>query len=163
MFGTATRVLIRWSRGLISVGGPGQEIYFEVSGIQDYEQAKKLGEDLLEAYKGQRGTTGVTGHVFDGSQQPGGGYYVGDRMDGQIIQSIQIGMDEEGQTVVTPELGDPLQRRLDMLHRRVAKVTGTQSEWASPFPPGKPQGENIDNTPPKFSYTWQHSPEAASS
>lgn len=154
MFGTASRVLVRWARGLISVGEAGEEAYLEVSGLQDYEEAKRLGEALLEAYKGQRGTFSVTGHVHTAAQQPGGSWYVADTMGGLVIQSIAIGMDAEGQTVVTPELGDPLQRRLDALSRRVAKAPGTASEFSSPFPDRAKQSDEKWQNPPIFTYDW---------
>ena len=154
MFGTASRVLVRWARGLVSVGGDGAEVYLEIAGLQDEGEAKDLGEALLDAYRGRRDTLTVTGHVHNSAQQPGASWYVGDTMGGLVVQSIAIGMDGEGQTTVTPELGDPLQRRLDALARRVAKAPGTASEFSSPFPERQVQGTEKQDSPPVFSYKW---------
>lgn len=160
MFSTTTRVLIRWARGLISVGDEGREQFIEIAGVRDYEEAKLLGESLIEAHKGQRGTTAVTGHVHNPDQQPAGGFYLVDKLNGQRVESISIGMDEEGYTVVTPELGDPLAHRLAAMNRRLAKASaGATSEWASPYADRFAQGEKIDNTPPTFGYKWQQPPE----
>lgn len=155
MWGCIDTVLIRWADGFVAVpeNAGGRERYIEVRGITNRDAAITLGEAVLDAYKGQRGTTGVTGHVHNGAQQPGSGFYVGDKMDGQIVQSISIGIDGEGYTVVTPELGDPLRARLDELDRRIARAgTAVQSEWASPYPEVK-TAKPVDTTIPEF--TWR--------
>lgn len=156
MFSTTTRLLIRWARGLIAVGSSGPEQYVEMAGVTDYEQARQLGSDLLAAHAGSRGTVAVTGHVHDGTQQPGAAFYAGDVLGGYVVQSIAITSDGDGNTVVTPELGDPKQRRLDAVSRRIARASaGSTSEFASPFPPRAAQGDAIDSTPPLFTYTWR--------
>lgn len=158
MVSTTTRLLIRWARGWISVGGPGREQCIEIAGVQSYEEAKKLGEELLEAHKGQRGTVSVTGHVHNGAQQPGDGFYLLDRLDGMRVESVAVGRDGEGYTTVTPELGDPRTLRLEQMERRLKRASaGSTSEWASPVPPRQTQGEKIDSTPPKFTYEFPES------
>jgi hypothetical protein len=155
MFGHIDCVLIRWRDQFVAVPetAGGRERYIEVRGISDRDEAIALGEALLEAYNGTRGTTAVTGHVHNGSQQPGGAWWLGDKMDGQIIQSISVNIDDEGYTVVTPELGDPLRLRLDEMDRRIARAaTPVQSEWASPYPEVK-TADPIDTTIPTF--TWR--------
>lgn len=156
MFGHVDTVLIRWSDGFVAVPerAGGRERYIEVRGISNRDEAIALGESLIEAYSGDRGTTAVTGHVFNGSQQPGGGFWLGDKMDGQMVQSININMDDEGYTVVTPELGDPLRLRLEELERRIARAgTPVQSEWASPYPEIK-TADPIDTTIPTFTGSY---------
>jgi hypothetical protein len=161
MFSTTTRLLIRWARGLISVGDAGAEQFIEMAGVQDYDQAHKLGEDILEAHRTRRDTTSVSGHVHTPAQQPGAGFYLGDRLDGLVVQSIAIGFDDEANTVVTPELGDPLDHKLNALNRRIARASsGSTSEFASPHPPGHDPDAKIDNTPPVFSYRWPRQPAA---
>ena len=148
-------MLIRWRDGFVAVPerAGGRERYLEVRGITSRDEAIKLGESLLAAYAGTRGTTGVTGHVHTAAQQPGDGFWVADKMDGQFVQSIQIGIDDEGYTVVTPELGDPLRIRLDEVERRIARAaTAVQSEWASPYPEVK-TADPIDTSIPQF--TWR--------
>lgn len=155
MFGHIDTVLIRWADGFVCVPerAGGRERYIEVRGITDRDEAIKLGESLLAAYAGTRGTTGVSGHVHNAAQQPGDGFYVADKMDGQDVRSINIGMDDEGYTTVTPELGDPLHERLDAVERRIARAgTAVQSEWASPYPEIK-TADPIDTTIPQF--TWR--------
>lgn len=155
MFSTTSRVLIRWARGLISVGSGGGEQFIEMAGVQDYEQARKLGEDVLAAHRTRRATKAVTGHVHTPSQQPGAGFYLADRLDGLVVQSIELAADEESNTVVTPELGDPLEHRLAAVERRIARASsGATSEWASPFPPDQQAGDKMDTTPPVFNYRW---------
>ncbi len=154
MFGRIDTVLIRWADGFVCVPerAGGRERYIEVRGITNRDDAIALGESLLEAYQGTRGTTGVSGHVHNSAQQPGSGFYVGDKMDGQFVQSIQIDIDDEGYTVVTPELGDPLRIRLDEVERRIARAaTAVQSEWASPYPEIK-TADPIDTSIPQFSW-----------
>lgn len=155
MFGHIDTVLIRWRDQFVAVPetAGGRERYIEVRGISDRDEAIALGEALLEAYNGTRGTTAVTGHVHNGSQQPGSGFYLGDKMDGQLVQSINVNIDDEGYTVVTPALGDPLHIRLDEINRRIARAgTPVQSEWASPYPEVK-TADPIDTTIPTF--TWR--------
>lgn len=155
MFGHIDAVLIRWADGFVCVpeGAGGRERYIEVRGITDRAEAIKLGESLLAAYVGTRATTAVSGHVWNASQQPGDGFYVADKMDGQFVQSINIGMDDEGYTVVTPELGDPVRVRLAEVERRIARAaTPVQSEWASPYPEIK-TADPIDTSIPQF--TWR--------
>lgn len=154
MFGHIDTVLIRWAEGFVAVPetAGGRERYIEVRGITDRDEAIALGESLLASYAGTRGTTAATGHVFDSTQRPGDGFWLGDKIDGQIVQSISIGRDAEGYTVVSPELGDPLHVRRDEMERRVARAaTPVQSEWASPYPEVK-TGEKIDTTIPSFSW-----------
>jgi hypothetical protein len=154
MFST-TRVLIRWARGLISVGDDGPEQFVEIAGVQDYEQAKQLGEALLEASKGTRQTLAVQGGVYTPAQQPGAAYEVVDRMGVYQIQSIAISTDDEAYTVVTPELGDPKQKRLDAINRRLVRASaGATSEFAAPGAPRQPEGQGMGGTPPEFSTTW---------
>lgn len=158
MFGHIDTVLIRWSDGFVAVPerAGGRERYIEVRGISNRDEAIALGESLLEAYAGTRGTTSVTGHVFTGSQQPGSGFWLGDKMSGETVQSISVNIDSEGYTVVTPELGDPLRERLDEMERRIARAgTPVQSEWASPYPEIK-TAVPIDTTIPTF--TWRNPP-----
>ncbi len=146
-------VLLRWADGLVHFGS-GREQYVEVRGIKTYEEALELAESISNAVKGTRATSAPTGHVFDSSQQPGVGFYVADKMDGQRIQSITIGMDSEGETTVAPELGDPLTYKLAALERKVAKANAhSPSEWTSPFPDGKPT-EQLNSTIPSF--TWKY-------
>lgn len=157
MFGHIDTVLIRWRDGFVAVPetAGGRERYIEVRGLASRDDAVALGEALLAAYNGTRGTTAVTGHVWNGAQQPGGGFWLLDSMDGQRVQSVSIGHDDEGYTVVTPELGDPLRLRLEELERRIARAgTPVQSEWASPYPEVK-TADPIDTTIPTFtgSYT----------
>lgn len=157
MFGHIDTVLIRWRDGFVAVPetAGGRERYIEVRGLASRDDAVALGEALLEAYNGTRGTTAVTGHVWNGAQQPGGGFWLLDSMDGQRVQSVSIGHDDEGYTVVTPELGDPLRLRLEELERRIARAgIPVQSEWASPYPEVK-TADPIDTTIPTFtgSYT----------
>lgn len=154
MFGHIDTVLIRWRDAFVAVPerAGGRERYIEVRGISDRDEAIKLGESLLASYAGTRGTTAVTGHVHTGSQRPGDGFWLGDKMDGQIVQSIDISMDDEGYTVVSPELGDPLQVRQDEMERRIARAaTPVQSEWASPYPEVK-TADPIDTSVPTFSW-----------
>lgn len=155
MFATTSRILVRWARGLISIGGAGGEQFVEMAGVTDREQALQLGADLLAAHAGLRTTVAVTGHVHNGSQQPGGAYYAGETMSGFVVQSIAISTDGDQNTVVTPELGDPKQRKLDAVQRRIARASaGSTSEFASPNPPRAKEGDAIDSTPPKFTYTF---------
>ena len=156
MFGHIDTVLIRWRDGFVAVPetAGGRERYIEVRGLASRDDAVALGEALLEAYNGTRGTTAVTGHVWDGAQQPGGGFWLLDSMDGQRVQSVSIGHDDEGYTVVTPELGDPLRLRLEELERRIARAgTPVQSEWASPYPEIK-TADPIDTTIPTFTGSY---------
>lgn len=156
MFGHIDTVLIRWRDGFVAVPetAGGRERYIEVRGLASRDDAVALGEALLEAYNGTRGTTAVTGHVWDGAQQPGGGFWLLDSMDGQRVQSVSIGHDDEGYTVVTPELGDPLRLRLEELERRIARAgTPVQSEWASPYPEVK-TADPIDTTIPTFTGSY---------
>lgn len=155
MFGHIDTVLIRWADGFVCVpeSAGGRERYIEVRGITNRDDAIALGEELLAAYAGTRATTAVSGHVWNASQQPGDGFYVADKMDGQFVQSINIGMDDEGYTVVTPELGDPVRVRLAEVERRIARAaTPVQSEWASPYPEIK-TADPIDTSIPQF--TWR--------
>lgn len=155
MFSTTTRLLIRWAHGLISVGEDGAEQFVEMAGVQTYEEALELGRDLLAAHRDDRETTAVSGHVHTGAQQPGDAFYVGDTLDGMEVQSIAISMDGERQTVVTPELGDKKQKRLDALARRVARSSaGSTSEWASPFAERQGAADPLDSPPPRFTYTF---------
>lgn len=157
MFGVIDTVLIRYNDGYVAVPETmgGRERYIEVRGI-GRDEAIALGESLLEAYSGSRSTTAVTGHVHNSSQQPGS-FPPGTKMDGQMVQSINITMDQGGYATVTPELGNPLRDRLAEMDRRIARAaTPVQSEWASPYPTPKTV-EPIDTTVPTFSYSPQAS------
>lgn len=163
MFGHIDTVLIRWRDGFVAVPetAGGRERYIEVRGITNRDDAIALGESLLAAYAGTRGTTAVTGHVHNAAQQPGGGFWLGDKMDGQLVESIAISMDGEGFATVTPALGDPRKVRLDEMERRIARAgTPVQSEWASPYPEVK-TADPIDTTIPQFTWRGERTNEAA--
>ena len=146
-------VLIRWERGLVAVpeSAGGREKFVEVRGVKTREEAVTLGMELLAVAKMDRATTAMTGHVFTGAQQPRGGFDLGDTIDGERVQSIAIGMDSEGATVVTPELGDPLSIALAAMERKLSRAgVGAASEWASPFTGEVASGERVDSTIPTF-------------
>lgn len=157
MFAVADCILIRWADGYCCVPAEagGKERYLEIRGIVTRDDAVKLGQELLDAYKTQRTSTAVTGHVWNSSQQPGTGFYLGDKLDGELVQSITIDIDGDGATVVTPELGDALAVRLEALNRKLARMaTPVQSEWASPTP--RPRtSRQVDTTVPSFTFRGQ--------
>lgn len=159
MFATTTTLLVRWARGLIHLGGGASEQYVEMAGVQNYDEARELGLDLLAAHQPERSTTAVTGHVFTGAQQPGGAWYVGDQVAGRRVQSIVIGMDTEGEATITPELGDPAADQVLAIERRIAVAgSGATSEWASPFPDRSARDRQESNTPPIYTYEWPRPP-----
>lgn len=148
-------VIIRWERGLVCwpEGAGGKEKYVEARGITVRDEAVKLAKSLMAAYQTSASTTGISGLVWNASQQPGS-FNPGDRLGGLRVQSIAITMDEDGETVVTPALGDPLEIALKAMDRKIQRTAApVTSEWASPFPPDGPRAQPIDSTPPDA--TWR--------
>ena len=147
-------VMMRWERGLLCEpkGAGGREKFVEVRGVKSEDEARKLAKQLLDAAKASRTTKAVTGHVLTPAQQPGGGFYIADSLDGMQVKSIAVAMDGEGFTTVTPELGDPLADALAAMQRKLDRANaGVQSEWASPFTGKVDDGQRVDSTVPTFS------------
>ena len=155
MLSTSDRLLVRWSAGHVQRGAPGSEQYLELRGVTSKREAERIADELLAAFHTQRGTDAVTGHVHSGTQQPMGGFKLGDTLDGQRVVSISITGDAESDTLVTPELADPLKLVLEQFERKIARLNaGVTSEYASPFPPEARRGDRIDTTPPEFKWSW---------
>lgn len=144
-------VLLRWEKGLVRepISGGGIEKYVEVQGITSPEEARALARDLLDASLDDRTTTAVSGHIWGPPQRPGTGFNVGDFLDGLKVQSISIGIDDEGGAVVTPELGDRFGFTMEEMERRIERANaGVTSEWASPYTEPMNHGVPIDTTVP---------------
>ena len=159
MFQTYERILVRWRDGHVLVGPWGydtvrREQFLEVRGIETAEAARELGESLLAVYRDARASRVVAGPVLTSGQRPGQGYRVGDAFDGQVVQAYAITLGDEGITMVTPELGDPIAIRYEQLMRHIERANaGVTSEWASPWAPGQQPGRPQDSSVPTFTLT----------
>lgn len=154
-FSTQPHILLRWQDGLVH-SGEGAEQYVEVRGIKTHEEAQELADSLSEAAKTLRTTTRESGEVWGPSYIPRGSYDVLDGWLSGQIQSISAAAGEDARAFVTIEGGDKLRIIEEEWERRIARINANSaSEWASPFPDGKPADQPSTTIP---SFTWTYRP-----
>lgn len=146
-------MLVRYNKGHLYVGSSqGAREAFVKLDTDDENIARDFAERYLDLYATDSQAIALQGPVLNASQIPGGDYALGDSMGGNKIVGLPMEMTGEADTVVTPELIDPVTAAREALDRRAERLgRGVQSEYATPEIQRQDQGTGTDTSPPPFS------------
>lgn len=156
-------ILARYDLGHVDIdksNGTGRvEEYLELASARTRSGAVDLATQRLKVLKTDRTTLAYEGQVRDEAQALGTGFALGDKLDSDMLVSINISVDEYGNITAVPELNDPLYLAEEALDRKIQRIaTGITSEYAAPNRDSEPEGSGTDTTPPAFSYSGPLSP-----
>lgn len=153
MTGSATAVLVRWSKGHVYVGGGGSELYVNMAAVASKKQALAFGASILDGQGGTLSTLAVQGPAY--WSPDGGPHYppsVLSDYEGRRVVGYTADMSTDETTVVTPTLNDPVADAREALRRRIERASAdTVSLWGSPRREGIDQGSGSGTSPPEFS------------
>lgn len=158
--------LVRYKNGHTYVdrsnGGRVREVFVEMGGVDDEQDAREIGARVLALYRSASVTRAVSGPVRTVAHVPGVSYRLGDRMGGNMIRSYSITLDGDGLVSVTPELDDPLAIRQAAIDRQLQRAAaGITSEYATPNITDPTTGASTDTAPPEFSVSGSLVPSLA--
>lgn len=153
MTGSATAVLIRWSKGHVYVGGGGAEVYVNMAAVASKKQATAYGDTILAGQGGVLSTEAVQGVAY---WSPDGGSRYPPLLlsdyDGRRVVGYTASMGADERTVITPTLNDPVFDKGEELRRRIERASAdTVSLWGSPRREPPNQGGGEGSSPPEFS------------
>jgi hypothetical protein len=153
-------VLVRYANGHTYVdrsnGAGRRELYIEMGGITDEDQARSLGAQFLALSRDEITTVAEQGIVRATDQIPGLAFGLADHIDGDMVQSVTSSLDGDGDAMVTMELGDSRRIRLEALNRQMQRAgAGMRSEFSAPARTEQDQGAGTDTTPPMWSQSGE--------
>ncbi len=155
----ATAIYARWERGAVYVtggvsdgSGVQREMYLELGGVRSADEARTICRSVLANQALQEQVTAISGDALYADALPGAGYWLGDRIGGEMVTAIHAVLTDDGATI-TPGLAGRVTLRLDAEQRKLQRAAaGVQNDWATPQYTRPQTGEKVDTTPPEISF-----------
>lgn len=153
-------VLVRFAGGHTYVdrsnGAGRRELYLEMGGVVDEQNARELGAQFLALSRDEIRTLAQQGMVRSIDQVPGLAIDLADTISGDPVQSIASTLSGDGDVQVTVELGDARKLRLEAFARQLQRAgSGMRSEYSAPKVDGQAQGSGTDSSPPEWSQSGE--------
>lgn len=153
-------VLVRFAGGHTYVdrsnGHGRRELYLEMGGVVDEQNARELGAQFLALSRDEIHTLAQQGLVRSIDQVPGLAIDLADTIAGDPVVSIASTLVGDGDVQVTVEMGDARKVRLEALARQLARAgSGQRSEYSAPKVDGQAQGSGNESSPPEWSQSGE--------